>query len=117
MFVVGCCASAVNGHATALLLKKPMNSRHLMGFSLAENHRHQSLIRSSNERYAPHRSKRGALMSAMVKSRHDTLKSRYPPKADIGGRQLDVRFVPKADSCTAAILSFFDPLGRADYIR
>jgi hypothetical protein len=25
------------------------------------------------------------------------------PKADIAGRQLDVRFVPEADSCTAAI--------------
>src|SRR4029077_9303568 len=41
---------------TALLLKRPMNSRHLMGFSLAENHLHQSLIRSLNEGYAPHRS-------------------------------------------------------------
>jgi hypothetical protein len=27
------------------------------------------------------------------------------PKADIGGRRLDVRFVPKADSCTAAIVT------------
>jgi hypothetical protein len=26
-----------------------------------------------------------------------------PPKADIAGRQSDVRLVPKADSCTAAI--------------
>jgi hypothetical protein len=45
------------------------------------------------------------------------LMSALPPKADIAGRQLNVRFVPKADSCTAAILSFFDLLGRADYIR
>jgi hypothetical protein len=29
--------------------------------------------------------------------------SALPPKADIAGRQLDVRFVPKADSCTAQI--------------
>jgi hypothetical protein len=28
--------------------------------------------------------------------------SALPPKADIGGRRLNVRFVPKADSCTAA---------------
>jgi hypothetical protein len=27
--------------------------------------------------------------------------SALPPKADIGRRQLDVRFVPKADSCSA----------------
>jgi hypothetical protein len=27
--------------------------------------------------------------------------SALPPKADIAGRRLDVRFVPKADSCTA----------------
>ena len=26
----------------------------------------------------------------------------YPPKVDIGQRGRDVRFVPKADSCTAA---------------
>jgi len=29
--------------------------------------------------------------------------SALPPKADIGTLQRDVRFVPKADSCTAAI--------------
>jgi hypothetical protein len=29
--------------------------------------------------------------------------SDLPPKADIAGRRLDVRFVPKADSCSAAI--------------
>jgi hypothetical protein len=28
--------------------------------------------------------------------------SALPPKADIAGRQLNVRFVPKADSCAAA---------------
>jgi hypothetical protein len=28
--------------------------------------------------------------------------SALPPKADIAGRRLDVRFVPKADICTAA---------------
>jgi hypothetical protein len=28
--------------------------------------------------------------------------SALPPKADIGGRHLDVRFVPGTDSCTAA---------------
>ena len=33
-----------------------------------------------------------------------------PRKADIGQRNCDVRFVPKADSCTAAILSLFDHL-------
>jgi ribosomal protein S27E len=30
------------------------------------------------------------------------LMSALLPKADIAGRHLDVRFVPKADSCTAA---------------
>ena len=29
--------------------------------------------------------------------------SALPPKADIGTQPCDVRFVPKADSCTAAI--------------
>jgi hypothetical protein len=28
--------------------------------------------------------------------------SALPPKADIAARQLNVRFVPKADSCSAA---------------
>jgi hypothetical protein len=32
--------------------------------------------------------------------------SALPPKADIDGRQLDVRFVPQADSCTAAKESY-----------
>jgi hypothetical protein len=32
------------------------------------------------------------------------------PKADIVGRQFDVRFVPKADSCTAAKRTLFDHL-------
>jgi hypothetical protein len=31
------------------------------------------------------------------------LMSAIPPKADIDGRSPDVRFVPKADSCTQAI--------------
>jgi hypothetical protein len=35
--------------------------------------------------------------------------SALPPKADIAERNRDVRFVPQADSCTAAILSLFDP--------
>jgi hypothetical protein len=29
--------------------------------------------------------------------------SALPPKADIAGRRLNVRFVPEADSCTAAM--------------
>jgi hypothetical protein len=51
-------------------------------------------------------SKSGAPMSALGQKR--TLRlgspmSALPPKADIAGRQWDVRFVRKADSCTAAI--------------
>jgi hypothetical protein len=33
------------------------------------------------------------------------LMSALPPKADIAGSQLDVRFVPKADICSAAYLA------------
>ena len=36
--------------------------------------------------------------------------SALPPKADIGPQSRDVSFVPKADSCTAAIFSLFDHL-------
>src|SRR5215472_9266983 len=36
-------------------------------------------------------------------SRHLQPMSALPPKADIGTQSRDVRFVPKADSCTAAI--------------
>ena len=36
--------------------------------------------------------------------------SALPPKADISGRQFDVRFVPKADSCTATNSRLFDHL-------
>jgi hypothetical protein len=35
-------------------------------------------------------------------SDYHPLMSALPPKADIAGRRLDVRFVPKADSCSAA---------------
>jgi hypothetical protein len=38
--------------------------------------------------------------------------SALPPKADIAGHQLDVRFVPKADSCTAAKRSIRSPRRR-----
>jgi hypothetical protein len=89
MFVVGCCASTVNGHATALLLKRPMNSRHFMGFSLAENHLHQSLIRSSDERYAPIEAKR-------------PVDVRFGSKADIASIERDVRFTPKSGHFSAA---------------
>jgi hypothetical protein len=34
--------------------------------------------------------------------------SALPPKADIAERDWDVRFVPKADSCTAAKIRLFD---------
>jgi hypothetical protein len=34
--------------------------------------------------------------------------SAFPPKADIAELRRDFRFVPKTDSCSAAILSLFD---------
>ena len=41
--------------------------------------------------------------------------SALPPKADIPRSNCDVRFVPKADSCTAAILSLsINPVGMAE---
>jgi len=62
----GCCARAVSGHVTTVLLKSLMNSRRLMGFTpLAENHLRESLIRSASESYATHCSRKGALMSAL----------------------------------------------------
>ena len=36
----------------------------------------------------------------------------YPPKADIGNQSRNVRFVPKADICTAAKSCLFDHLVR-----
>jgi len=64
--MVGCCARAVSGHVTTVLLKSLMNSRRLMGFTpLAENHLRESLIRSASESYATHCSRKGALMSAL----------------------------------------------------
>jgi len=36
--------------------------------------------------------------------------SALPPKAAIGDAMRNIRFVPNADSCTAAILSLFDHL-------
>ena len=44
-------------------------------------------------------------MSALGQKRtfgHVRAMSALPPKADIGTHSRDVRFVPKADSCTAA---------------
>ena len=45
--------------------------------------------------------------------------SALPPKADIDGCSPDVRFVPKADSCTAAKSVLFDHLvgGRKQRVR
>jgi hypothetical protein len=46
------------------------------------------------------------LMSAMGQKQTSDCRpsmSALPPKADIGRRELNVRFVPEADSCTAAI--------------
>ena len=44
--------------------------------------------------------------------------SALPPKADIAECGWHVRFVPKADSCSAAILSLFDHLvGTGKYCR
>ena len=43
---------------------------------------------------------------------------RFTPKADIAECGWHVRFVPKADSCSAAILSLFDHLvGTGKYCR
>jgi hypothetical protein len=68
-----CCARAVSGPATAVLLQSLMNSRRLMGFTpLAENHLHKSLIRSSGESYAPHRIKIDEPMSAMGRTRKNS---------------------------------------------
>jgi hypothetical protein len=45
--------------------------------------------------------------------RIETAMSALPPKADIVGCDWDVRFVPKADSCTAAKWILFDHLAGA----
>jgi len=66
--IAACCARAVSGHATTLLLKGLMNSRRLMGFTpLAENHLRKNLMRFSSDGYAPYRSKSSLRMSARVK--------------------------------------------------
>src|SRR5262249_40181728 len=60
--------------------------------SLAENHRRQSLIRSSSESYALHCSKKGALMSAMGQKRTSSEgkgMSALPLKADIAESELE----------------------------
>jgi hypothetical protein len=52
-----------------------------------------------------HLKKASMLMSALGHKRtlkHVRPMSALPPKADIAGRQLDVRFVPKAHSCSVA---------------
>jgi hypothetical protein len=62
------CACAARDHVIAVLPKSLMNSR-LMGFSLAEIHLLESLIRSSNESYTLHRSAVGGLMSVSGQTR------------------------------------------------
>ena len=60
-----------------------------------------------------HSSNLEPLMSALGQKRtlrHVCVMSALPPKADIVERDRHVRFVPKADSCSAAILSLFDHL-------
>ena len=61
----------------------------------------------------PHRSRTRELTSALGQKRTldcSRVMSALPPKADIVERDRHVRFVPKADSCSAAILSLFDHL-------
>ena len=43
--------------------------------------------------------------------------SALPPKADIPQRRLDVRFVPKADPCTAAKSASFGAICRASSLE
>jgi hypothetical protein len=71
-----------------------------MGFTpLAENHLRESLIRSSFDRYALHRSKTGEPMSALGHKRTSDLvcvMSALAPKADIDRDGGNVRSVPQA---------------------
>ena len=65
---VAACACTASGHATAVLPKRPMKSRRLLGFIFpAEIHLFKGITRSSSESYGPSRSKRG-LMSLRVKT-------------------------------------------------
>src|SRR5262249_16108928 len=96
-----------SGHATTVLPKSLMNSRRLMGFSpLAENHLHESLIRSSGGSYAPHRSRRREPMSALGQkqtSGHVRVMTALPPIADIDRGRREGYFGPK----DAANVRFF----------
>jgi hypothetical protein len=47
-------------------------------------------------------------------SHHGRVMSALPPKADIAGRQLDVRFVPKAD---VLLRRFRMPQGRVELVK
>jgi len=60
-----------------------------------------------------HGSNSEPLMSALGQkqtSRLHQAMSALPPKADMDQHRCDVRFVPKADSCTAARKILFDQL-------
>jgi hypothetical protein len=83
-----------------------MNSRRSMGLPRAEGHAGHGEEYHNSERIIPKATQWGSRSCPLwVKKR--TLRpkismSALPPKADIRRRDWDVRFVPQADSCTAA---------------
>ena len=115
----GLCAVTASGQTAAALLRSMINSRRLMASPAP---RTTSGIKSSitfwvEKRAVPH--ERLALMSALGQnqtSAHVRVMSALPPKADIAERHRDVRFVPKADSCSAAKRTVIRSPGRRERV-
>src|SRR6516164_6882351 len=103
----GGCARAASGHATTALPNSLMNSRRLMASPAPRTK--SGIKRLSHfwiENCAVRRTQAGRLMSAL--GQKQTLK----------GARIMSALPPKADSCSAAILSLFDHLvGTGKYCR
>src|SRR5262249_19288180 len=117
--IVRCCARAASGHVMAEPATTLMKSRRRI---TAPKVRSTPILADYIRDLRPAKwgsminlrcKHLGSPMSALGQkqtSRHLQPMSALHPKADIGTQLRNVRFVPKADSCTAAILSLFDHL-------
>jgi len=101
-----CCAFPASGHAAAAPPTNAMNSRRLMASPAPRTTSgYQKNITFLDRELSFANIQAAAPMSALGQKRTSWLAdgmSALPPKADIGTQSRNVRFVPKADSCTAA---------------
>src|SRR5262249_11952941 len=99
--IAACCARAVSGHATTVLLRSLMNSRRLMASPAPRTKsgiKDYHIFGSRTVPFvAPKRNRNNVRFGSKADIRGVRAMSALPPKADMDQSGCDVRFVPKAD--------------------